>query len=126
MSMPRMGLLSMPLMGLDSGAQFPTEALDKFGVAGKKAVLFFYGADDAPSCSKQIKSFAENLPAFEAAGVEVVGIRNEAGAKGGDAPVNLMVDDGDKVRKQIAIKADMFGMIGGRETYVVDEAGKVV
>ena len=79
MSMPRTGLLSMPLMGLDSGAQFPTEALDKFGVAGKKAVLFFYGADDAPSCSKQIKSFAENLPKFNEAGFEVVGIRNEAG-----------------------------------------------
>ena len=112
-------------MGLSSGAQFPQDALDKFGVAGKKAVLFFYGADDAPSCSKQIKSFGESLSKFEAAGVEVVGIRNEAGVKGGDSPVNLVVDDGDKVRKQIDIKADMFGMIGGRETYVVDEAGKI-
>ena len=59
-------------MGLSSGAQFPQDALDKFGVAGKKAVLFFYGADDAPSCSKQIKSFGESLSKFEAAGVEVM------------------------------------------------------
>ena len=31
-------------MGLSKGAQFPAAALEKFGVAGEKAVLFFFGA----------------------------------------------------------------------------------
>lgn len=33
-------------MGLSRGDTFPADALEKFGVAGNKAVLFFYGADD--------------------------------------------------------------------------------
>merc|ERR1712070_443957 len=63
-------------MGLSKGAQFPVEALDKFGVAGKKAVIFFFGADDAPSCSKQIEAFDNKLAAFANAGVSVCGVRN--------------------------------------------------
>ena len=114
-------------MGLSKGAQFPSDALSKFGVAGSPAVLFFFGADDAPSCSKQIASFGDALPKFTDAGVSVVGIRNQAGAKGvAGSPLTLVVDENDAVRKQIDIKADMFGMIGGRETYVVDAEGKVV
>ena len=57
-------------MGLSNGAQFPADALEKFGVAGEKAVIFFFGQDDAPSCSKQIAAFDANLAAFKAAGVK--------------------------------------------------------
>ena len=32
----------------------------------------------------------------------------------------------DAVRKQIDIKADAFGFLGGRETYVVDAEGTVI
>ena len=119
-------------MGLSSGAQFPADALEKFGVAGEKAVIFFFGQDDAPSCSKQIAAFNENFAAFEAAGVSVVGVRSYAFAltrypvQTTDSKVSFVVDENDAVRKQIDIKADMFGFLGGRETYVVDAAGKVV
>ena len=37
-------------MGLAVGEKFP--APKSWGISGKKAVVFFYGADDAPSCSK--------------------------------------------------------------------------
>ena len=45
--------------------------------------------------------------------------------KSGSSRLKFVVDVDDAVRKQIDIKADMFGFIGGRETYVVDAAGKV-
>ena len=37
-------------MSVAVGEQFPAGALSKIGVSGKPAVLYFYGADEAPSC----------------------------------------------------------------------------
>ena len=120
-----------PCMGLAKGAQFPAEALEKFGVAGEKAVIFFFGQDDAPSCSKQITAFDANLKAFDRAGVRVVGVRSNSyqltryPVKTIDTKLSFVVDENDAVRKQIDIKADAFGFLGGRETYVVDAEGRV-
>ena len=44
---------STPTMGLAVGDKFPASAAKVCGVSGKKAVVFVYGADDAPSCSKE-------------------------------------------------------------------------
>ena len=118
-------------MGLSVGAQFPADVLEKWGVAGEKAVIFFFGQDDAPSCAKEIAAFDANFPAFSKAGVSVVGVRSNAYAltrypvKSASTKLSFVVDEDDAVRKQIDIKADMFGFLGGRETYVVDAEGKV-
>lgn len=49
-------------------------------MSGKKAVVYFYGADGAPSCTKQAK-------AFDAAALDatVVGVRSDEGVKDGFA-----------------------------------------
>ena len=118
-------------MGLSKGAQFPADALEKFGVAGEKAVIFFFGQDDAPSCSKQIEAFDRDYASFANKGVSVLGVRSNSFAltrypvKSGSEKLTFVVDEDDAVRKQIDIKADMFGFLGGRETYVVDAEGKV-
>jgi peroxiredoxin Q/BCP len=114
-------------MGLEVGDQFPPSALQKCGVSGKNAVVFFYGADDAPSCSKEISAFEANLDTFQEYGVEVVGVRNAKGVKETtDTPVKLVVDEDDEMREEIGIEKDLFGFLGGRETYVVDKSGTVV
>jgi len=38
----------------------------------------------------------------------------------------LLSDDGNKLRKKFGVPANMFGLIAGRVTYVVDKSGKVV
>lgn len=97
------------------------------GVSGKKAVIFFYGADDAPSCSKEISAFDAALAEFKESGVSVVGVRNGAGVKEGtDASFNLIIDEDDAIRQEIGIEKDLFGLLGGRETYVLDGSGTVV
>jgi peroxiredoxin Q/BCP len=114
-------------MGLGVGDKVPPSVLSKCGVSGKNAVVFFYGADDAPSCSKEIGAFEEALGDFQAAGVTVVGVRNQKGVKETtDTSVNLVVDEDDEIRKEIGIAGDLFGLLGGRETYVVDKSGTVV
>lgn len=127
------GRTSIIRMGLSKGAQFPADALEKFGVTGEKAVIFFFNADDAPSCSKEIAAFDANFAAFANAGVSVVGVRSKDFAlrrypvkTAEDVKVRFVVDEDDAVRQQIDIKADAFGFLAGRETYVVDAEGKVV
>merc|ERR1719453_587225 len=112
-------------MGLAVGEQMPPSVLRNAGVANKKAVLFFYGADDAPSCSKELSSFEEALSAFTSAGVSVVGLRNPAGDKGYSGSVKVIADEGDELRNEVGIAKD-FGLLGGRETYVVDAKGTIV
>lgn len=82
---------------------------------------------DAPSCSKQISAFDAAAAEFKDQGVAIVGVRNGAGVKEGtDAAVKLVVDEEDSLRKEIGIEADLFGLLGGRETYVLDGSGTVV
>merc|ERR1719174_542706 len=82
-------------MGLSVGDAFPASALQTCGVKGKKAVVFFYGADDAPSCKKEISGFEAALGEFKTAGFTVVGVRNQGGAKDTATPVNLVIDVDD-------------------------------
>ena len=114
-------------MGLAVGDKFPASALSTCGVSGKKAVVFFYGADNAPSCSKQISAFSAAADEFKDSGVAVVGVRNTAGVKDDtESSVTLVVDEGDAAREAIGIEKDLFGLLGGRETYVLDGSGTVV
>jgi peroxiredoxin Q/BCP len=126
-SLPRSQRASTASMGLSVGDEFPADALKQFGVKGKKSVLFFYGADDAPSCSKQIAAFSGAVDDFAADGFTVVGVRNGAGVKEDtDSAVTLVVDEDDAVREEIGIAKDLFGLLGGRETYVLDKDGTIV
>merc|ERR1712203_750848 len=103
---PRSSIISM---GLTVGDKFPPSALQKCGVSGKKAVVFFYGADDAPSCSKEISAFDAAAAEFKDAGVAVVGVRNSAGVKADtESTVTLVVDEADEMREAVGIEKDLF------------------
>ena len=44
--------------------QFPTAPLKSWGLSGKPSVVYFYGADEAPSCTKQAAAFDGSLDEF--------------------------------------------------------------
>ena len=92
----------------------------------RQSVIFFYGADDAPSCEKQIAAMDGALPEFKELGVKVVGVRNQAGAKleDGANSLTLAVDEDDAVRNELEIPKDFF-ILGGRQSYVVDATGTI-
>jgi thioredoxin-dependent peroxiredoxin len=70
---------------LEEGAQAPTftlpdqdgnpVSLDDF--KGGKVLVYFYPADDTPGCTKEACQFNDNLAAFQAAGVPVIGISRD-------------------------------------------------
>ena len=49
--------------------------------AGRRVVVYFYPADDTPGCTKEACQFNDNLAAFGAAGVPVLGISPDGSAK---------------------------------------------
>ncbi|KAF1887548.1 hypothetical protein Lal_00040602 [Lupinus albus] len=98
---------------------------------GKPVVVYFYPADDSPSCTKQACAFRDSYEKFKKAGAEVVGISGDgssshkAFAKKHRLPFTLLSDEGDKVRKEWGVPSDLFGALPGRETYVLDKNGVV-
>ncbi|OWM77858.1 peroxiredoxin Q, chloroplastic [Punica granatum] len=104
-------------------------SLSKF--KGKPVVVYFYPADETPGCTKQACAFRDSYEKFKKAGAEVVGISgddpssHQAFAKKYRLPFTLLSDEGNKVRKEWGVPADLFGALPGRQTYVLDKNGVV-
>jgi thioredoxin-dependent peroxiredoxin len=109
-------------------------ALEDF--KGRKLLLYFYPADDTPGCTKEACQFNDNLHAFQAAQVPVVGVspddaashqrfRSKFGLK-----FTLLSDPDHAV-------ADQYGAWGERSrygqtfvgilrsTFLIDEEGRI-
>jgi peroxiredoxin Q/BCP len=103
---------------------------------GRKLLLYFYPADDTPGCTKEACQFNDNLHAFQAAQVPVVGVSPDDAAshqrfrsKFG-LQFTLLSDPDHEV-------ADQYGAWGERSrngqtfvgilrsTFLIDEEGKV-
>ncbi|XP_027175201.1 peroxiredoxin Q, chloroplastic [Coffea eugenioides] len=106
-----------------------TVSLSKF--KGKPVVVYFYPADETPGCTKQACAFRDSYEKFKKAGAEVIGISGDdpsshkAFAKKYRLPFTLLSDEGNKVRKDWGVPADLFGTLPGRQTYVLDKNGVV-
>ncbi|KAB5552468.1 hypothetical protein DKX38_009779 [Salix brachista] len=106
-----------------------TLSLAKF--KGKPVVVYFYPADETPGCTKQACAFRDSYEKFKKAGAEVVGISGDdpsshkAFAKKYRLPFTLLSDEGNKIRKEWGVPADLFGTLPGRQTYVLDKKGVV-
>ncbi|GAV70956.1 AhpC-TSA domain-containing protein [Cephalotus follicularis] len=106
-----------------------TVSLSKY--KGKPVVVYFYPADETPGCTKQACAFRDSYEKFKKAGAEVLGISGDepsshkAFAKKYRLPFTLLSDEGNKVRKEWGVPADLFGTLPGRQTYVLDKNGVV-
>ncbi|VFQ92507.1 unnamed protein product [Cuscuta campestris] len=104
-------------------------SLSKF--KGKPVVVYFYPADETPGCTKQACAFRDSYEKFKKAGAEVIGISSNDTtshknfAKKYRLPFTLLSDEGEKVRKEWGVPADLFGALPGRQTYVLDKNGVV-
>jgi peroxiredoxin Q/BCP len=96
----------------------------------KVVVLYFYPKDDTPGCTAESCAFRDSYEDFVAAGAEVIGISSDstashqAFASKYNLPFNLVSDAGAAVRKAYGVPATL-GLLPGRVTYVIDQAGVV-
>ncbi|MEB8330456.1 peroxiredoxin [Flavobacteriaceae bacterium KMM 6897] len=128
-------------MAIQIGDRVPEFALkDQYGnlfsskglIGNKPMVIFFYPKDDTPGCIKEACSFRDSYEAFKDLGAEVIGISSDSershrkfALKYG-LPFILLSDEKKKVRKSFKVDNNLFNLLPGRETYVIDKKGKVI
>lgn len=125
-------------MGLEIGDKVPNFiAKDKDGivfesksVVGIKPVVFyFYPKDNTPGCTAQACSFRDQYEDFIDLGAEVIGISSDSSsshekfAKKYRLPFKLLSDNDKKIRTLFGVKPNLFGLLPGRVTYVIDSNG---
>ncbi|MBC7845770.1 MAG: peroxiredoxin [Flavobacterium sp.] len=103
---------------------------DSASIVGKKPVVFyFYPKDNTPGCTAQACSFRDQYEDFKDYGAEVIGISSdsitshEKFVQQYKLPFILLSDNDKKIRTLFGVKPNLFGLIPGRVTYVVDKNG---
>lgn len=98
----------------------------------KPFVIFFYPRDFTPGCTKEACAFRDSYQDFLDHGAEVIGIssdpeeKHQKFIKSYNLPYVLLSDTEKKVRRIFGVKNNLFGLLPGRETYVVNKEGSVV
>ncbi|MFM6946823.1 MAG: peroxiredoxin [Flavobacteriales bacterium] len=99
---------------------------------GKKIlVIFFYPKDDTPGCTKEACAFRDAYADFLDLGCEVFGISSDSSDSHAafqnkhNLPYPLLSDQQKKVRQLFGVPGNLFGLIPGRVSYVVDLDSKI-
>lgn len=99
-------------------------------IIGKKPVVFyFYPKDNTPGCTAQACGFRDQYEDFKDLGAEVIGISSDSIASHEKfvqkykLPFSLLSDSDKKIRDLFGVKPNLFGLLPGRVTYVVDKNG---
>jgi peroxiredoxin Q/BCP len=101
-------------------------------IGSKHVIIYFYPKDNTPGCTKEACSFRDAMQELNTLDGAVFGISADSVAshkKFADQfrlSFNLLSDVGNTVRKSFKVPANLFGLIPGRVTYIVNKEGKIV
>lgn len=128
-------------MSLQIGSKIPEfqltdqngEIFDINSVKGKNnLVIYFYPKNFTPGCTKEACSFRDSFEDFKELGAVVIGISADSKkshmrfANKHQLPFTLLSDSKGVVKKKFGVKNNLFGLIPGRETFVVDKEGIII
>lgn len=109
----------------NNGNDFDSDSI----IGRKPVVIYFYPKDNTPGCTAQACSFRDQYEDFKDLGAEVIGISSDSIASHEkfiqkyNLPFILLSDSDKKIRNLFGVKANLFGLLPGRVTYVVDKNG---
>ena len=101
-------------------------------IGSKNVIIYFYPKDNTAGCTKEACSFRDAMQDLNNLDCEVFGISadsvasHKAFANQFRLTFNLLSDVGNSVRKSFKVPANLFGLIPGRVTYIVNKEGKVI
>ncbi len=109
------------------------KVFDINSVKGKNSlVIYFYPKNFTPGCTLEACSFRDSYEDFKELGAQVIGISadskksHERFAKKYHLPFTLLSDSNGAVKRKFRVKNNLFGLIPGRETFVVNKKGIVI
>ncbi len=97
----------------------------------KNIILYFYPKDETPGCIREACSFRDQYEDFTAIGAEVIGVSadsvksHQKFALNRRIPFILLSDRKNEVRKKYGVSSSIFGLLPGRETFVIDKEGVI-
>ena len=100
-------------------------------IGKKNLVIYFYPKDETPGCTKEACSFRDSYEEFKELGCEVIGISTDsvsahkAFAEKHRLTFILLADTKKEVRNAFNVPSNLFGLIPGRVTYIVDKKGVI-
>jgi peroxiredoxin Q/BCP len=101
-------------------------------IGQQKLVLFFYPKDDTPGCTKEACEFRDRYTDFLDLNCAVFGISSDTESSHVEfiqkhsLPYSLLADKEKNVRKLFGVPGNLFGLIPGRVTYIMNEKGIVI
>ena len=97
----------------------------------KNIVLYFYPKNETPGCTKEACSFRDQYEDFQEIGAEVIGVSadsiksHQKFASNRRLPFVLLSDPKNKTAKKYGVGGALFGLLPGRETFVIDKQGVI-
>ncbi|MBF4465612.1 peroxiredoxin [Flavobacterium sp. LC2016-12] len=98
----------------------------------KPLVIYFYPKDNTPGCTTEACSFRDQYEDFKDLGAEVIGISSDSVkshhkfAKKYELPFILLSDPDKRLRQVFGVRNNLFGLLPGRVTYIIDRNGVVI
>jgi len=111
----------------DNGEDFHSSDI----IGQKPVVVYFYPKNFTPGCIKEACDFRDNYEDFTNMGVEVIGISADSVSSHQrfknkyKLPFIFLSDHKGDLRKHFGVQSGLFGMLPGRETYVLDTEGVI-
>lgn len=109
------------------------EVFESQSVLGRKPlVIYFYPKDNTPGCTTEACSFRDQYEDFKDLGAEVIGISSDTVkshqkfANEHQLPFILLSDQDKKLRHLFGVRDNLFGLLPGRVTYIIDRNGVVI
>ena len=88
-------------------------------------------ADNTPGCTLEAKAFRDSYAQLKKFGADVIGISSDSVESHSsfcselDLPYTLLSDEDGAVREMYGVPKDLFGLLPGRQTFVIAKDGTV-
>jgi peroxiredoxin Q/BCP len=95
-------------------------------------VLYFYPKDDTPGCTAQACTFRDHFSDYQSLGAVIIGVSaddvrtHQRFQNKYQLPFELLSDPKQEIRRLFGVPTNLFGLLPGRVTYIIDSSGKVV
>ena len=128
-------------MNIDIGDVFPDFILsdengDEFDLdrdfTNSYLVLYFYPKDETPGCTKQACYFKDFYEDFKKFDCEIIGLssdnknNHEKFKNNFRLPFKLLSDKNSRLRKELKLPKDFFGLSPGRITFLINKNKKIL
>ena len=109
----------------DRGDTFKSSSL----IGQQVVVLYFYPKNFTPGCTKEACDFRDYYSDFKRLGAEIIGVSSDSSSSHErfkskyQLPFTFLADKNGRLRQLFGVKSLLFGLLPGRETFVIDKNG---